>query len=68
LEQLVRAQRKLVGRYTAAQKPVALVDAWQIYKDHPNTDNMYMDIVHPGSQGAELIARGWLQVFESMQR
>jgi hypothetical protein len=68
LEQLVEAQRKLVGEYAAKQKPVAIVDAWQIYKDHPNTDNMYMDIVHPGSHGAELIAGGWLQVFESLQK
>jgi lysophospholipase L1-like esterase len=63
LEQLVRAQRKLVDDYQAAQKPVYLVDAWQIYKDHPNTDNMYMDIVHPGNYGAQLIADGWLQIF-----
>ena len=63
LEQLVKAQRRLVSDYAAAQKPVILVDAWQIYKDHPNTDNMYMDIVHPGSYGATLIAEGWLQVF-----
>ena len=68
LEQLVNGQRKLVGDYAAEQKPVALVDAWQIYKDHPNTDNMYMDIVHPGSYGAKLIAEGWLQVFEFMRK
>ncbi len=68
LEQLVEAQRKLVASFTAEQKPVYLVDAWQIYKDHPNTDNMYMDIVHPGSQGAELIAEGWLQIFQSVKR
>ena len=68
LEQLVEAQRKQVGDYAAEQKPVFLVDAWQIYKDHPNTDNMYMDIVHPGSYGAKLIADGWLQVFESIKK
>ena len=68
LEQLVKAQRKLVGDYVLAQKPVSLVDAWQIYKDHPNTDNMYMDIVHPGSYGAKLIADGWLLVFQSMKK
>ena len=68
LEQLVKAQRKLVSEYSTEQKPVYLVDAWQIYKDHPNTDKMYMDIVHPGSHGAELIAAGWLQVFQSIKR
>jgi lysophospholipase L1-like esterase len=68
LEQLVEAQRKMVADFAVEQKPVYLVDAWQIYKDHPNTDNMYMDIVHPGGQGAELIAEGWLQVFQSIKR
>jgi lysophospholipase L1-like esterase len=68
LEQLVEAQRQLVAGYAAMQKPVFLVDAWQIYKDHPNSDNMYMDIVHPGEFGAEIIAGGWLQVFKSIKR
>jgi lysophospholipase L1-like esterase len=68
LEQLVEAQRKMVANYAAEQKPVYLVDAWQIYKDHPNSDNMYMDIVHPGEYGAEIIAEAWLQVFQSMKR
>ncbi len=67
LEKLVEAQRKLVDGYAAEQKTVFLVDAWQIYKDHPNTDNMYMDIVHPGSYGAKLIAEGWLQVFQEFK-
>jgi lysophospholipase L1-like esterase len=68
LEQLVEAQRQMVADYAAGQKPVYLVDAWQIYKDHPNSDNMYMDIVHPGEYGAEIIAEGWLQVFKSIKR
>jgi len=68
LEQLVQAQRRLVADYATEQEPVYLVDAWQIYKDHPNSDNMYMDIVHPGSLGAELIAEGWLQVFRSLKK
>ncbi len=68
LEQLVEAQRQMVADYAAVQKPVYLVDAWQIYKDHPNSDNMYMDIVHPGQDGAEIIAEGWLQVFISIKR
>jgi hypothetical protein len=29
---------------------------------------MYMDIVHPGSHAAELIAEGWLQVFQSIKK
>ena len=68
LEQLVEAQRKMVSDYASEQKPVYLVDAWQTYKDHPNTDNMYMDIVHPGSYAAELIAEKWLQVFQSVKK
>jgi len=68
LEQVGIAQRKLVGDYAASQKPVFLVDTWQIYKDHPNTDNMYMDIVHPGSYGAKLIAEGWRQVFDLIKK
>jgi lysophospholipase L1-like esterase len=67
LEQVVKGQRKLVVDYSAEHKPVRLVDAWQIYKDHPNSDNMYMDIVHPGSYGATLIAEGWLQVFREFK-
>jgi lysophospholipase L1-like esterase len=67
LEQLVEAQRRMVADYEAAQKPVYLVDAWQIYKDHPNSDNMYMDIVHPGAYGAEIIAQGWLQIYQSIK-
>ena len=58
LEQLVEAQRKMVADYAAEQKPVYLVDAWQIYKDHPNTDNMYMDIVHPGAIWSRTHCRG----------
>jgi hypothetical protein len=68
LEQLVEAQRTMVANYAAEQKPVYLVDAWQIFKDHPNSDNMYMDIVHPGEYGAEIIADGWLHVFQSIKR
>jgi lysophospholipase L1-like esterase len=67
LGQLVEAQRKMVAGYAAGQKPVYLVDAWQIYKDHPNSDNMYMDIVHPGAYGAEIIAQGWLKVYQSIK-
>jgi lysophospholipase L1-like esterase len=68
LGQLVEAQRKMVADNAALGKPVYLVDAWQIYNDHPNTDNMYMDIVHPASTGAELIAAGWLEVFQSIEK
>jgi hypothetical protein len=68
LSQLAEAQRKMVQDYEAVHKPVYLVDAWQIYKDHPNTDNMYMDILHPGGYGAKLIAERWLQVYQSIQK
>jgi lysophospholipase L1-like esterase len=68
LVQLVDAQRKMVANYAADQEPVYLVDVWQVYKDHPKTDNMYMDIVHPGGKAAELIAEEWLQVFQSLER
>jgi lysophospholipase L1-like esterase len=68
LEQVVELQRKLVSDFASEQKPVYLVDAWQIYKDHPNTDNMYMDILHPGGYGAELIAARWLQVYQSIRK
>ncbi|MGB8215139.1 MAG: SGNH/GDSL hydrolase family protein [Anaerolineales bacterium] len=67
LEQLVAAQRTLVAGFKAVQKPVYLVDAWQVYQDHPNTADMYMDIVHPGAQGAQLIAQQWLEVFNTMR-
>jgi len=67
VERLAEAQRQLVMEYATEQKPVYLVDAWQIYMDHPNSDKMYMDIMHPASHGAELIAEGWLQVFRESQ-
>ncbi len=65
LEQLAAAQRQLVGQYSA--EPVYLVDAWQIYVDHPTAEKMYMDIMHPGSHGVELIAEEWLRVFRDTQ-
>lgn len=63
VERLVDAQRQLVSEYTSSQEPVYLVDAWQIYKDNPNAEKMYMDIMHPASHGVELIAEGWMQAF-----
>jgi hypothetical protein len=63
VEKLVEAQKQLVVEYTTDQKPVYLVDAWQIFKDHPNEEKMYIDIPHPASRGAELIAEGWMQAF-----
>ncbi len=65
LEQLVEAQRTLVAGYSASNKDVYLVDAWQVYKDNPNADKMYMDVVHPASHGVELIAAEWLRVFQT---
>jgi len=67
IEQLVEAQAQLVMEYALGQNQVYLVDAWQIYLDNPNTEKMYMDIMHPGSHGAELIAEGWLQSFRDSQ-
>lgn len=68
LEFLVNAQRRLVQKYNAELKPVYLVDVWQIYMQHIGTEKMYMDIVHPASAGAQLIAEGWLEVFEESQK
>ena len=67
MEKLVEAQKQLVREYSSEQKPVFLVDAWQIYKDNPNEEKMYMDIMHPASHGAELIAEGWLQAFREFE-
>jgi lysophospholipase L1-like esterase len=66
LVKLVQAQRSLEILYTAEAKPVYLVDAWQVYKDNPDADKMYMDVVHPASHGVELIATEWLRVFHSI--
>jgi hypothetical protein len=35
---------------------------------NPDTDKMYMDVVHPASNGVKLIAKKWLEVFEANQR
>jgi hypothetical protein len=67
VERLAEAQRQLVNEYSSVQKPVYLVDVWQIFKNNPNAEKMYMDIPHPGSHGAELIAEGWLQAFKDSQ-
>jgi lysophospholipase L1-like esterase len=63
LKQLADAQRELVTTY--AGRTVFLVDAWQIFMDHRTADGMYVDIMHPGTKGAELLAEGWLRVFQS---
>ena len=65
--QLVAAQRALVEEYDGNQ-PVYLVDAWKVYQEHQNSEKMYMDIVHPGSNGAALIAEEWLRVFQATHR
>lgn len=64
LERLAEEQRTLVEGYTADGKGVFLVDAWQVYLDHRGADWMYVDIMHPGSAGADLIAEEWIRVFE----
>ena len=65
---LVETQRKLVAQYQADGKKVYLVDIWQLYMDHPDLDGMYWDDVHPGSYGAQLIAKEWFKVFEASQK
>lgn len=67
LKQLAQAQRILVQIYTIGHQPVYLVDAWQVYEDNQNAGKMYMDVVHPASHGAELIAAEWLRVFQSIE-
>ena len=61
LKQLADAQRALVSTYEGQN--IFLVDAWQIYMDHRTDYDMYVDIMHPGTKGAELLAGGWLKVF-----
>jgi len=61
---LVQAQRTLVLDYVARDMPVALVDVWQVYEDHPDTEKMYMDVVHPASNGAQLIAEEWFKQYQ----
>ncbi len=63
LIELVEGQRDLVTFYQNKGKPVYLVDVWQVYMDHPFEEKMYMDVVHPASHGAQLIADEWLRVF-----
>ncbi len=68
MELLVLAQRDMVAQYQSSGKKVFLVDVWQTYLDNPNTDKMYMDVIHPASVGARLIAERWLEVFETSRR
>jgi hypothetical protein len=65
MERLAQAQRGLVAEYAARSLPVFLVDVWQIYQDHAEAGKMYMDSVHPGSNGAALIAEAWLEAFRA---
>ena len=61
LKQLADAQRVLVSTHEGQN--IFLVDAWQIYMDHRTDYDMYVDIMHPGTKGAQLLAGGWLKVF-----
>jgi lysophospholipase L1-like esterase len=61
LKQLADSQRTLISAYSG--QAVFLVDAWQIYMDHQADYDMYVDIMHPGTKGAQLLADGWLAVF-----
>jgi hypothetical protein len=63
LERLAEGQRALAEEYAAAGKPVYAVDVWQRFLDGRKKDGMYMDLMHPGPIGADLIAAEWLRVF-----
>jgi lysophospholipase L1-like esterase len=63
LEQLAAAQRTLVEEYAADGESVFLVDAWKIFTENRGTEGMYLDIMHPGSAGANRIAEEWIRVF-----
>ncbi|MCS7011217.1 MAG: SGNH/GDSL hydrolase family protein [Anaerolineales bacterium] len=68
LSQLVQAQRDLVATYQATQEAVYLVDIWELYMQHKDEDGLYMDVLHPGPYGVQLIAEEWLKVYLSTQR
>ena len=65
-EILAQAQRELVLEYSSSGNNVYLVDVWQIYLDNPDLEKMYMDVVHPGSVGAQLIAEEWARIFKEL--
>jgi lysophospholipase L1-like esterase len=66
LKQLADAQRSMVTEYAAAGKNVFLVDAWQVFMLNRDKEFMYMDIMHPGPAGAELIAEAWYRVYSGL--
>ncbi len=63
LERLSNAQRALAEAYAAEGKSVFLVDAWRIYTEFAGSQGMYLDGIHTGFIGADLIAREWIKVF-----
>ena len=63
LERLAEEQRALVAEYTAKEEGVFLVDAWGIFLANGGTEEMYLDLMHPGSTGAALLAEEWIRVF-----
>jgi hypothetical protein len=63
LDRLAEAQRALVNTYAAEGKAVFLVDVWPLFLDQGGTEGMYLDLMHPGSIGADLIAEEWIRVF-----
>ncbi len=65
LEQLAQGQRQLAAEYAAAGAPVFWVDVWELYMQNRQTERMYMDVVHPGTQGAALIAQAWMDAFNA---
>lgn len=64
LEELAQSQRNVLLTYKSEDKPVFIVDVWQLYIDNPDMDKMYMDVVHPASNGAKLIADEWYRVYK----
>ena len=63
LERLANEQRALVEAYAVDGKSVFLVDAWRIFTEFADSQGMYLDRIHPGFIGANLIAREWIKVF-----
>jgi lysophospholipase L1-like esterase len=63
LERLASAQRTLVEEYAAEGKAVFLADIWVLFQEQGGTEGMYLDLMHPGTLGAEKIAEEWIRVF-----
>jgi hypothetical protein len=67
LELMVLAQRDSAAQYQPTRACLRYV-CRQLYMENPDGDKMYMDLIHPGSAGAQLVADRWLEVFERSRR